>query len=236
MALRGIAAGYPQIKSVNFIEYFHSVETNDEDGSTQHVIVVKLNAHVYIGKYYGDTQADAYIKAKDVVKGFLVKSGCFDPDTRLPNVPYREYGFEAAIPLIDLTPDPFTFGNETTLSYEPIENVYRVLAQQITGVDQPITLSIGNHNTNYAFIYYKITSTPTTNYSTTFLSGFNTYAGGPFPIAIPAGRYLVLAAGPGTFWDYSNEISNNIQIINESDNNAVLANLTAYTSSSYGPG
>lgn len=235
MALRGIAAGYPQIKSVNFIEYFHSVDVNPEDFSEQHVVAVKLNAHVYIGKYYGVDQAEAYTKAKDVVKGFLVKSGCFDPDTRLPNVPYREYGFEAPAPLIDLTPDAFNF-ESGAITYLESTNEGDQIYTAVTGIDTSIDIRIDGPGLDELYIYRRLSNKlpKPANTTTTSLAGFTIYVPGTL-ITVPNNYALGLTIRPGTSWDYFSYYTSLITLVNTSDSNATLATLTVNLDPGFAP-
>jgi len=234
MALRGIAAGYPQIKSVNFIEYFHTKEVLD-DNSEQHVVAVKLNAHVYIGKYYGVDQAEAYTKAKDVVKGFLVKSGCFDPDTRLPNVPYREYGFEPSSPLIDLTPDAFNFGTGG-ITYLELTTEGDQIYTAVTGIDASIDIRIDGPGLDEIYIYRRLVNKlpKPANTTTSSLAGFTIYVPGTL-ITVPNDYALGLTIRPGYGWDYSSYYTANITLVNTSDSNATLATLTVDLDPGFAP-
>lgn len=227
MALRGIAAGYPQIKSVNFIEYFHTKEVFD-DLTEQHVVAVKLNAHVYIGKYYGVDQAEAYNKAKDVVKGFLVKSGCFDPDTRLPNVPYREYGFEAPPeppPLTDVTPNPINWGN---ITYSDGFTTYGTDTQQVTGISVPITLALTNQTNSNIDVWYKVSSTGTVGASYEIqTTGYTLLNNGTF--SVDPNYYVTFLAAYAPGWRGS-PTSVNVNIVNTSDSNTLLDSFTVSVS------
>ena len=128
MAIKGIAANIP-IKGVDFVEYYYTLS------GTTHTVTVVLNKHIYGGRFSDTTEAGAFNKAKELVKGCLVKSGCFKPDTRIDNIQFKKYGFPVA-PLADVTPDAVNWTGVIG-TYDAISNV-----QTITGISSPITLEI----------------------------------------------------------------------------------------------
>jgi hypothetical protein len=128
MAIKGIAANIP-IKGVDFVEYYYTLS------GTTHTVTVVLNKHIYGGRFSDTTEAGAFNKAKELVKGCLVKSGCFKPDTRIDNIQFKKYGFPVA-PLVDVTPN--------SVNWNPIIGVEFASSntQTITGISSPITLEI----------------------------------------------------------------------------------------------
>jgi len=219
MSLKGIAAGYPHIKSLNFIDYFHSMETND--GIDQHVVSIKLNAQFYIGKYYGETQEQAYDKAKEVVKGFLVKSGCFRPDVRLPNVPFKEHGFEAPLPLTDVTPDALNWGN---IIYQDLFGSYGTYTQQVTGINTPITLALTNQSNSNIDVLYKVSSTGTVGASSEVTTtGYIVLNNGAFNV--DPDYYVTFLAAPSDRWRGA-PTNVTVNVVNTSDSNTLLDSFT----------
>lgn len=164
MSIAKSIAAHVNIKSVDYIEYYYRSET-DELNQVTHFVTLKLNRHIYVGRYSAATEADAFLKAQDVVKGCLIKSGCFNPDVRLPNVPFKKFGFPDPIPLTDPTPTPTP--NWSNIVYGP-DNVNS--GQQITGINVPINLYL-----TYARLagpddqpWVKVTSTYNENDATEF--------------------------------------------------------------------
>jgi len=133
MAIKGIAANIP-IKGVDFVEYYYTSET-DELNNTTHTVTVVFNKHVYGGKFSDTTEANAFNKAKELVKGCLIKSGCFNPNTRIDNIKFKKYGFPV-IPLVGVTPNPVNWTNIIGI-VDGSTNT-----QTITGIGAPITLEI----------------------------------------------------------------------------------------------
>jgi hypothetical protein len=134
MAIKGIAANIP-IKSVDFVEYYYT-STTDEENVTTHTVTVVFNKHVYGGRFSGSTETDAFNKAKELVKGCLVKSGCFTPDTRINNITFRKYGFPPEIPLVDNTVDYMDF--ESTEGNLNVTSISRT----VSGINTTVTLSV----------------------------------------------------------------------------------------------
>lgn len=137
---KSIAAHIP-IKSVEYVEYYYSSDT-DELNNVIHIVVLKLNKHIYVGRYAGATEEDAFNKAQDVVKGCLIKSGCFKPDIRLPNVPFKKYNFPNPAPLVSTTPNPTPNWGNTQYQEDGIcpSGCNTNSGQQITGISTPINL------------------------------------------------------------------------------------------------
>ena len=134
MAIKGIAANIP-IKSVDFVEYYYT-STTDEENVTTHTVTVVFNKHVYGGRFSGSTETDAFNKAKELVKGCLVKSGCFTPDTRINNITFKKYGFPPEIPLVDNTLDYMDFeSTEGTLNVTS-------MSRTVSGINTTVTLSV----------------------------------------------------------------------------------------------
>lgn len=176
---RSIAAHVP-VKSVDFIEYYYSSKTNELNVTT-HYVTLKLNKHVYVGRYAANSEANALAHAEDVVKGCLTKCGCRNPNTRLAGVPFKKYGFPAPQPLTDVTPNPTPSWSNVTYQ---TGNINVNSGQQITGINTPIQLVLtfprlaGPGDVPWV----KITSTYNASDATVFpetASGFIEYTANP---------------------------------------------------------
>ena len=219
MAIKGIAANIP-IKGVKFVEYYYSSEV-DEALVTTHFVTVVLNKHIYGGRFAGSTETDAFNKAKELVKGCLVKSGCFRPDTGLNNIDFRKYGFPASPPLTDNTPNAI---NWLDLSFSQEEAVPNNVAQ-LTGIDSSITLSITNTGAA-GTIYYRASNT-----------SFNTINFANFPIfwtAVVSGGTFTVANNQYIGFACISDVADttmNLTVRNTTDGNAILDTFIAeYTS------
>jgi hypothetical protein len=152
MAIKGIAANIP-IKGVDFVEYYYTSKTNQLNQTT-HTVTVVLNKHIYGGKFSDTTEANAFNKAKELVKGCLVKSGCFKPDTRIDNIKFKKYNF----PTIPLVPDFQPNSVDWTDVIHNWEEAPISTCAQITGINTPITLKITKSG-DPGIVYYKVSNT-----------------------------------------------------------------------------
>lgn len=180
MSIAKSIAAHVNIKSVEYIEYYYRSET-DELNQVTHFVTLKLNRHIYVGKYSGSTEADAFLMAQDVVKGCLIKSGCFNPDVRLPNVPFKKYHFPVPPPLTDPTPTPTP--NWSNITHQS-GGIHVNSGQQITGISVPIqlTLTFPRLAQPSDLPWVKITSTYNASDATVYpetASGFIEYVGNP---------------------------------------------------------
>jgi len=231
MAIKGIAANIP-IKGVDFVEYYYTSET-DELNQTTHTVTVVFNKHVYGGRFSDTTEANAFNKAKELVKGCLIKSGCFNPNTRIDNIKFRKYGFPV-LPLLDVTPDPFNFNGENTISYDPGIIEGRLIFTAVTGISNSIVVQFNNNRSGTIDVYYRLynTTPPPANTTTGSLSGFYIYS---TPISIPNGYSLGLAIRDGLDWDGFTEEFGTLELINTSDSNAILSTLNTHIYPPLGP-
>lgn len=88
--LQSVAATV-KIQSVNLIQYYYTTITTG--GVTSHQVVPVLNGTIYLGKYSGVTEANAFINAQDAIKGCLTKCGCRDYYSSLQRIPTYFYNW-----------------------------------------------------------------------------------------------------------------------------------------------
>lgn len=220
MSIAKSIAANVNIKSVEYIEYYYRSETNELNQVT-HFVTLKLNRHVYVGRYSGSTEADAFLMAQDVVKGCLIKSGCFNPDVRLPNVPFKKYNFPAPPPLTDPTPTPTP--NWSNITHQS-GGIHVNSGQQITGISLPIDLYL-----SYARLagpddqpWLKVTSTYNANDATQFPDYSNGWT------MIPQNTLFTVTNNQWVWFGTRTTDTNarTLTVNNASDNNTVLDTFT----------
>ena len=220
MALKAIAANVP-VKGVDFLEYYYTLKGLP---NPSHQVTLKVNRHIHVGNFNSNSVANALAMAEDAAKGCLIKSGCFRPNDCLARIPFRKYGFPVPPPSGDVIPNVVNWDN---VLYNQSPTSYYITAEQITGIDVPITLEVHFSNSNQMALQYKVAATNTGGDAQEFTQPTGFIAlNHQGQITVTNNQWVFFTVFPGPNFN-GNVSQHTITIHNASDNMTILDHFEA---------